>query len=143
MNRFLRSHRVLAANREFVSAGDASFWCFAVEYLDSPSGTPFTAAGGKYSKPKVDYREVLSEEEFAKFRVLRECRKALAEADAVPAYAVFLDEHLAEMSRMSELTVANLRKIGGVGEKKVEKYGEPLLKLWEEKGNAANDEASR
>lgn len=136
LNRFLRGHRVLTTHREFVSDGASGSWCFAVEYLDGAS--PSSASGGKFSaKPKTDYREVLSEAEFAKFRVLRECRKALAEADAVPAYAVFLDEHLAEMSKMEELTLANLKKISGVGERKVEKYGEGLLKLFSEKRNEA------
>lgn len=136
MNRFLRGHRVLSTNREFVADGNASFWCFAVEYMEGT--TPVSApSGGKFSKTKTDYREILSEEEFAKFRVLRECRKALAESDAVPAYAVFLDEHLAEMSKMTELNFANLRKINGVGEKKIEKYGGNLLKLFSEKQNEA------
>lgn len=137
MNRFLRGHRVLTTNKEFVADGNASFWCFAVEYLDGAA--PLTSSGtGKFSRQKRDYREILSEEEFARFRVLRECRKTLAESDAVPAYAVFLDEHLAEISKMPEPTLSNLKKINGVGEKKIEKYGEALLNLFSEKQNEAH-----
>lgn len=136
MNRFLRGHRVLTTNREFVADGNASFWCFAVEYMEGTAPASVSSVG-KFSKTKTDYREILSEEEFAKFRILRECRKVLAETDAIPAYAVFLDEHLAEMSKMSELNFANLKKINGVGEKKIEKYGASLLKLFSEKQNEA------
>ncbi len=142
MNRFLRGHRVLSTNREFVADGSASYWCFAVEYMDGTPPASASSSSGKFSKSKTDYRDILSEEEFAKFRVFRECRKALAEADAVPAYAVFLDEHLAEMSKMSELNLANLKKISGVGEKKIEKYGAGLLKLFSEKQNEAVREIS-
>lgn len=143
MNRFLRGHRVLSTNREFVADGNASFWCFAVEYMDGAPPASASSSSGKFSKTKPDYREILDEATFAKFRVLRECRKALAEADAVPAYAVFLDEHLAEMSKMPELNLTNLKKIGGVGEKKIEKYGESLLKLFSEKQDEASREVSR
>lgn len=136
LNRFLRGHRVLTTNKEFVSDGGASFWCFAVEYLDGAAPASGNASGGgKFSRTKPDYREILSEEEFAKFKILRECRKALAEEDAVPAYAVFLDEHLAEMCKAADLTLSDLKKINGVGEKKIEKYGEALLKLFKEKQN--------
>ena len=39
MNVFLRSHRVLAVRKEFVSDGENSFWSFCVEYLESaPAG---------------------------------------------------------------------------------------------------------
>ena len=39
MNGFLRSHRVLAAKKEFVADGENSFWTFCVEYLESAVGT--------------------------------------------------------------------------------------------------------
>ncbi len=53
MNAFLRSHRVLTVNREFVADGENSFWCFNIEYLDRPKGA-VNRSGGK--APKVDYR---------------------------------------------------------------------------------------
>ena len=137
MNRFLRGHRVLTTSREFVSDGQSSFWAFVVEYLENgkPVSETFSRAG---TREKIDYRNVLSESDFARFRVLRECRKAIAEADAVPAYAVFLDEHLAEMSKLAELTLAGMRKISGIGEKKSEKYGARIIALFAEKQNAAS-----
>lgn len=140
LNVFLRTHRILTVQRELVNCGAQSCWCCCVEYLEGgkpAAESPFRAG----TREKVDYRNVLSEADFAKFRILRECRKAIAEADAVPAYAVFLDEHLAEMSRLAELTLAGMRKISGVGEKKSEKYGTRLLALFEEKSNASRGES--
>ena len=69
MNAFLRSHRVLAVKKEFVSDGESSFWTFCVEYLESASsGTGVPNLSGK---PKVDYKEVLKPEEFEVFSRLR------------------------------------------------------------------------
>lgn len=140
LNAFLRGHRILTVQRELVNNGAQSCWCCCVEYMENgkPATEIFSRAG---TREKIDYRNVLSEADFAKFRVLRECRKAIAEADAVPAYAVFLDEHLAEMSRLDALTLAGMRKIPGIGEKKAEKYGERIIALFEEKRNAASGQS--
>jgi superfamily II DNA helicase RecQ len=78
-------------------------------------------------KEKVDYRTVLDEATFEKFAKLREIRKRFAEAEAVPAYAVFTNEELAEIAKLPELTEQTIRTISGIGEKKVEKYGQKLI----------------
>ncbi len=124
MNAFLRSHRVLAVKKEFVSDGENSFWTFCVEYLESapPGDGP---PGGK--PPKVDYREVLKPEEFEVFSRLREWRKGVAEKEGVPVYVVFSNEQLAEMVRKRVANKAQLNQIEGVGAARVEKYGEAVL----------------
>lgn len=124
LNAFLRGHKVVAVNREFVQDGASSRWCFCVEYLD---GTP--PAGGVASG-KIDYREVLDDEQFARFRVLREARKKVAEEDGVPVYAVFSNDQLAEMAKIEGgPDEAALRKISGIGEKKIARYGRRFLEL--------------
>ncbi len=131
MNAFIRGHRVLTVQRELVNSGPLSCWCCCVEYIEGakPSET------GRTTREKTDYRAILNDEDFARFRILRECRKALADEEAVPAYAVFLDEHLAEFAKLSTLTEAQLKTVNGVGEKKVEKYGKRFVELWEKKRN--------
>jgi len=124
MNAFLRSHRVLAVKKEFVGDGENSFWTFCVEYLESaPAG--IAAPGSKL--PKVDYREVLKPEEFEVFSRLRDWRKGVAEKESVPVYVVFTNEQLAEMVRKRVSTKAALKEIEGVGESRVEKYGDAVL----------------
>lgn len=76
---------------------------------------------------RVDYKEVLSEEDFALFAKLREERKKLAAAEAVPVYAVCINEQMAEMAKNKPLTAAALKEINGFGEAKAGKYGEAFL----------------
>ena len=124
MNAFLRSHRVLAVKKEFVSDGENSFWTFCVEYLESaPAG--IAAPGGKL--PKVDYKEVLKPEEFEVFSRLRDWRKGVAEQEGVPVYVVFTNEQLAAMVKQRVSTKAVLKEIEGVGDARVEKYGAAVL----------------
>ena len=65
---------------------------------------------------KVDYREVLSPEDFAVFARLRQVRKEIAQDDAVPVYTVFTNEQLAQMVQGRATTKAALEKIAGVGD---------------------------
>src|ERR1039458_3068660 len=125
MNGFLRAHRVLAVKKEFVPDGENSFWTFCVEYLDSTAG----AASWPGKGPKVDYKEVLKPEEFEVFSRLREWRKAAAEKEGVPVYTVLTNEQLAQMVQKKVNSKAGLKEIEGIGDARVEKYGESLLAL--------------
>lgn len=127
LNTFLRSNRVVSVDRHFVSNGELSFWAFAVEYLEGT--TREKPAGPPSNRSRIDYREILSPEEFSVFARLRDWRKETANTDGVPLYTVFTNDQLAQIiqrrvSRKSELT-----KINGVGEGRVEKYGDRVLKL--------------
>jgi len=124
MNAFLRGHRVLTVRKEFVPDGENSFWSFCVEYLELP-------AGGAVSdgKPKVDYKEVLKPEEFEVFSRLRDWRKGVAEREGVPVYTVLTNEQLAQMVQKKAASLAELKEIEGVGDARLEKYGEALLRI--------------
>ena len=126
MNAFLRSHRLLAVKKEFVSDGENSFWSFCVEYLDGANvGASGMPQGSR--APKVDYKEVLKPEEFEVFSRLREWRKAVAEKEGVPVYVVLSNEQLASMVRGRASSKAQLKEVEGVGEARIEKYGDALL----------------
>ena len=126
MNGFLRSHRVLAVKKEFVPDGENSFWTYCVEYLDS-AGAFGSAAGGR--PPKVDYKEILKPEEFEVFSRLREWRRNVAEKEGVPVYTVLTNDQLAQIVEKKINSKASLREIDGVGDVRIEKYGNALLEL--------------
>ena len=73
-------------------------------------------------KPKVDYAKVLDEASFKRFSKMREIRKRLATEESLPAYAIFTDEELSNIAKIEDLTLAKMKSIKGIGEKKVEKY---------------------
>jgi superfamily II DNA helicase RecQ len=125
MNAFLRSHRVLAVRKEFVSDGEDSCWTFCVEHLESASGA--TGGSSLMGRPKVDYKELLKPEEFEVFSRLREWRKGVAEKEGVPVYVVFSNEQLAQVVQKKVSSKAALKEIEGVGDSRVEKYGAAVL----------------
>jgi len=126
LNRFLRSHRILAVDRRLVEGADAPLWALCVQYLDRVAGT----AGGEVRlREKVDFREVLNQADFAVFSKLRELRKAIAEKEGLPPYALFTNEQLAAMVTRKAVTLAAIGQIEGVGAARLEKYGEAFLKV--------------
>ena len=115
LNHLLRSKKVLQVEQQLLTTEQGVFWCFCVKYVDENS--PFN------KKPKVDYKEVLDEASFKRFSELREIRRITAKEEDIPAYSVFSDEELAEMAKVENLTIAAMKKIKGIGDKKAEKYG--------------------
>ncbi len=124
MNKFLRSNKIIDIKKHFVADASNSFWSFCIRYVDGNAHDTFT------KKPKVDYKEVLDEATFKIFSDLRECRKQISEKEAVPVYAVFTNEELANISGLTELNLSNLLSIKGIGKNKAEKYGAALLELY-------------
>ncbi|MGO3056426.1 DNA helicase RecQ [Halomonas sp. AOP43-A1-21] len=61
------------------------------------------------------------------WEALRQHRKALAEAQGVPAYVIFHDATLAEMAEQKPQNLQALGDISGVGARKLEDYGEGFL----------------
>ena len=141
LNAFLRSHRILNVRYELVNQKDTSYWCCGVEYIEN-AVSPSEQARKNVVREKTDYRKILSEEEFERFRILRECRKEVAGEEVIPPYAIFLDEHLAELAKHTKIEESTLKGIDGFGAKKFEKYGKRFLELWSlKKQNEAGGES--
>jgi ATP-dependent DNA helicase RecQ len=60
---------------------------------------------------------------------LKAQRKQLSDASAVPPYAIFADRSLNEMAYYFPQSESNMLKIHGVGQAKLEKYGERFLAI--------------
>ena len=66
------------------------------------------------------------------FEALRGVRKRLADEQGVPPYVVFSDATLREMAAQKPETPAAMRHISGVGDVKLERYGEIFLRALRE-----------
>ncbi|MBT0957504.1 DNA helicase RecQ [Alphaproteobacteria bacterium KMM 3653] len=79
------------------------------------------------SRPAVKMQ--VAEEDAPLLSALKAKRRALAEAQAVPAYVVFPDKTLIEMAERRPDTLDAMAGIGGVGAKKLERYGAEFLSV--------------
>ena len=121
-NQFLRSHRIVSIQEHF-NPGTPGRWTVLVKHV---SGAPASAG----NQERKDYREVLSESDFAQFARLRSIRKQMAEEFMLPAYVIFTNEELAQMAQLGVLSLDALRNVRGIGEKKLEKFGQRFMELY-------------
>ncbi len=69
----------------------------------------------------------LSEKDAELFESLRKLRREIASEEKIPPYMVFADKTLAGMCTMRPTTPDEMLEVSGVGEHKLEKYGERFL----------------
>lgn len=127
LNQFLSTHRIAEVQRELVVSGGTPAWAISVSYQASSTAAKATAAPG--GKSRVDYKEVLSPEEFSLFAELRALRKRLADSEGVPVYALFNNHHLATMVQQKVRSAEDLQALDGVGASRVSKYGAAFLEV--------------
>lgn len=125
MNKFINFNKVVDIEKHFFILNNSAYWSFCIQYINTQNPTQSVFD----KKVKIDYKNILNENQFQKFLKLRTIRKNIAENDAIPAYAVFTDAELAEIAIIDELTEINIKKINGIGEKKAEKYGKIICEL--------------
>jgi hypothetical protein len=94
LNRFIRGRRVIQTKKELITLEGQPHWAILVEYIEGQNPGPQEPV-----KNKVDYREILSAEDFAIFSKLRDIRKRLAEENGLPVYAISTNEQLAEIAK--------------------------------------------
>ena len=58
---------------------------------------------------------------------LKRLRRELAQDQGIPAYAVFADRTLLELARKRPTSLWEMRSIHGIGEAKLDRYGELFL----------------
>ncbi|MEM9942776.1 MAG: HRDC domain-containing protein [Planctomycetota bacterium] len=123
LNAFLNQHRVSSIQIEFVVDGANSFWAIAVEYLSGNRAASFASN----RKSQIDYKELLSPEDFAIYSRLRETRKLVAEREGVPVYTIFTNQQLADMATSRINSESQMAKIKGVGKSRIEKYAAEFI----------------
>ncbi len=80
-------------------------------------------------------RQPLGDADRLLWEALRALRKRLAEEQGVPPYVVFHDSTLLEMVELRPTTLAGLSAISGVGQHKLERYGERFVAVIREHGS--------
>ncbi|NKB29374.1 MAG: DNA helicase RecQ [Rhodobacteraceae bacterium] len=74
-------------------------------------------------------KALVAEEDAPLLAALKAQRRALAEAQKVPAYIIFTDRTLIEMAEKRPETMDQMARVGGIGAKKLERYGATFLEV--------------
>ncbi|HLU22341.1 MAG TPA: DNA helicase RecQ [Bacillaceae bacterium] len=98
---------------------------YPVLMITEKSGDVLRGTEKVYRKERVRIAQIVKDDEL--FERLRMVRKEIAEAEKVPPYIIFSDVTLREMSAKLPMSKSELIQIKGVGERKLESYGEAFL----------------
>jgi len=74
-------------------------------------------------------KTLVDDEDAPLLSALKAQRRALAEAQSVPAYVIFPDRTLIEMAERKPQTMDDMAGISGIGAVKLERYGATFLKV--------------
>ena len=78
---------------------------------------------------KTATARVVAEKDLDVWEALRACRQTLASEHNVPAYVIFHDKTLQEMLAYRPQTAAEMLGISGVGQAKLDRYGDRFLSV--------------
>jgi ATP-dependent DNA helicase RecQ len=99
--------------------------------LDVLYGKEKITALKREEKIKIKKQQVkesaLEEYDISLFEILRVLRKNIAAEHQVPPYVIFSDKTLHEMCRYNPVSLSDMRKISGIGNAKLERYGEVFV----------------
>jgi ATP-dependent DNA helicase RecQ len=80
-------------------------------------------------KKRRDTAAPLATADQSLFEALRERRKQIADRLDLPPYVIFHDATLKQMAEVRPMTEVDLLSINGVGEAKLERYGQEFLEV--------------
>lgn len=153
LNKFLEN---VTLNQVFASIvnDDTPFWSMLVLYedkMDSSAEKPLRLEAVEQSrnigeliseptKPIAQKREIttsdfapepikLTAEQESSYNALRTWRNERASRDGVPPYLIAHNDSLMQMATMPIKTNEDLLQVKGLGEKRVQKYGDEILRI--------------
>ncbi|MFO1085361.1 MAG: DNA helicase RecQ [Reyranellaceae bacterium] len=87
------------------------------------------AKGGRRDRKAAAAPPVVADTDAALLGALKALRTRLAQAQKVPAYVVFSDRTLVELATHRPATAGAMREIHGVGDAKLERFGDAFLEV--------------
>jgi hypothetical protein len=107
LNNFCSTRSINHVERHFVPDGENSFWAIAVTYTDQDlKGLPKDKRS-----TRIDYKEILSSDDFNIYAQLRDLRADISKEEGVPLYAIFSNAVLVVIFLTAISEICSLLKI--------------------------------
>ncbi len=139
LNSFIRNVRAVNVTKEFVAQGDYPFWNIVVEYVIKNEPVPGRESENR--KGKIDYKEILSNEDFEVYSKIRDWRKKTAIQNGLQVYNIIKNAQMAEIAEKRITTMEGLKAVKGIGDSTVEDYGKTIIDIVA--GFSNNDEPAK
>ncbi len=139
MSNFLADKEILRWESHFFERKNEFFWTVLVEYR--PMAISQTEPFRKTEKSRDEsYKEMLTENDWPLFNVLREWRAERCKEEGIPPYIICTNLQLAKITVTRPSSLNALQGIEGIGKSKLEKYGKEILKILASHGKPVNSD---
>src|SRR3972149_8245705 len=126
MTNFLSDKELLRWESNFFERKNEYFWTVLVEYRPSIY-TQGESLLKKETNKDESYKEILTDNDWPLFNILREWRTEQSKKEGVPPYIICNNMQLARIVVKRPSSLNALQEIEGIGKAKIEKYGKDLL----------------
>lgn len=127
MNQFLNQHRISGVDRSWGSRDGSPTLIFVVEYVGGTAAKPSEGARPGDTRASEEELKKRLGEMYPFFNELRDLRQKLAAERGIKIYNIFSNEQMAQLIEKRVTTREAMGAIPGVGEKKLEEFGEVFL----------------
>jgi len=100
-----------------------------VQLRRMPEAHDLTTRSGRPRKRRGGEPLAVSEAELPLFEALRAWRRDEARSQSLPPYVIFHDRTLADIARTRPATLAALAAVPGIGQAKLDRYGDAVLRV--------------
>jgi len=124
---FLKDKELLGVQDHLIVRNDVPYLVFVLKYMPYRAETdPKYSAKVKEEEP---WRKMLTESDMGLFNLLRDWRSERAKKEGMPPYVLFTNQQFAMIVKKRPQTLGELAQIEGVGQGKVQKYGQDILNI--------------
>lgn len=139
LSNFLSDKEILRWECHFLERKNEYFWTVLVEYRQSAISQAEPVR--KTEKSRDDrYKELLTENDWPLFNVLREWRSERCKEEGIPPYIICTNIQLAKVVAARPSSLNALQGVEGIGKAKIEKYGKDILQIIASHGQPVSDD---
>ncbi len=124
---FIKDKNVISIRDYLIQTNNTPYLVLLVEYHLSDQAIQLKST--RRNSKNESWMKVLTESDMGLFNILREWRSEKSKNEGVPPYILFNNNQLAQIVKTRPQTKADLTKIEGIGNAKVEKYGQEILSI--------------
>jgi superfamily II DNA helicase RecQ len=138
MTNFLADKEVLKWKSHFFERRNEYFWTVLLEYR-----TLFPiheSVVKKEGSKNESYKEILSDNDWPLFNILREWRTDMSKKEGIPPYIICTNIQMANIVIKRPVSLNALQEIEGIGKAKIEKYGREILQIIASHGKPVKNE---
>jgi superfamily II DNA helicase RecQ len=124
---FIKDNDIISSSEYFFTRNDSPYIALVMKY--NPSDENIYHKNKNTEQYDTSWKELLSESDMGLFNMLRDWRGKTSRKYGLPPFILFTNKQLAMIVKTRPQSKSELLKIDGVGNAKVDKYGEEILSI--------------